>query len=217
MSTAWWPTRRRWPPLNFALAQRGKPYQWAAEGPNSYDCSGLMWASYRSVGITLPRVARDQQHALIPVSPADLLPGDLIFFNPTSRTDWTTVSHVGMYYGDNMMIEAPTVGENVKLAHVWWSAFFSAARVVPAVPARHRRRSRRPRPPAAAPDQLTEAPPARSQARRPAPRRAAPTVDATLVDITVVGRAGAEHAAPSPTPQRPRPTPEDSTEPNDTP
>src|SRR5262249_30017024 len=42
--------------MNFALAQIGKPYEWAAEGPNSYDCSGLVFAAYLSVGIHMPRV-----------------------------------------------------------------------------------------------------------------------------------------------------------------
>lgn len=123
--------------LTFAFSQIGKPYAWGAEGPSSYDCSGLVWASYRAVGANLPRVARDQQHALTPVPVDELLPGDLIFFNPTSSTDWSTVSHVGIYYGNNEMIEAPTFGQNVKIAPVWWSAYFSAARVYPAVPAPH--------------------------------------------------------------------------------
>ncbi len=122
--------------LTFALSQRGKPYVWGAEGPNSYDCSGLVWASYRTVGVTLPRVARDQQHALTPVPANELLPGDLIFFNPTSRTDWTSVSHVGIYAGNGEMVEAPTYGQVVKKAPVWWSAYFSAARVFPAVAGR---------------------------------------------------------------------------------
>ncbi len=120
--------------LAFAVNQLGKPYVWGAEGPNSYDCSGLVYAAYRSVGANLPRVARDQQHALTPIPASELLPGDLIFFNPTSQTDWTTVSHVGIYYGNNQMVEAPTFGQSVKIAPVWWSAYFSAARVYPAVP-----------------------------------------------------------------------------------
>ena len=44
----------------FAISQEGKPYEWAAEGPYSYDCSGLVLTSYRSVGMGLPRVAKDQ-------------------------------------------------------------------------------------------------------------------------------------------------------------
>jgi cell wall-associated NlpC family hydrolase len=126
--------------LQFALRQLGKPYVFGAEGPNSFDCSGLTWDSYRSVGITIPRIAAYQEHALTPISVDELLPGDLIFFSGTHGTSWTSVSHVGMYYGKSasgtsLMVEAPMTGENVKIAPVWWSHFFSAARVVPAVPA----------------------------------------------------------------------------------
>jgi cell wall-associated NlpC family hydrolase len=200
--------------LTFALAQRGKPYEWGAEGPNSYDCSGLMWASYRSVGITLPRVARDQQMALVRVSPDEMLPGDLIFFNPTSRTDPSTVSHVGMYYGGNMMIEAPTFGENVKLAHIWWSAFYSAARVVPAVPA------------------PTNAPTSPSPSPSPTPTKTKPSKPPTTPPSTPPSSAPSSSAPPSPDPtpsssgpsQTPSPTPdassvsvEPSTDPSATP
>ena len=50
--------------VQFALKQLGKPYVFGAEGPDSYDCSGLTWASYRSVGVTIPRIADYQEHAL---------------------------------------------------------------------------------------------------------------------------------------------------------
>jgi cell wall-associated NlpC family hydrolase len=49
--------------VQFALAQLGEPYLWGAEGPSRWDCSGLMWGAYRSVGVTLPRVSRDQYQA----------------------------------------------------------------------------------------------------------------------------------------------------------
>ena len=121
--------------LTFAYAQLGKPYVWATEGPYTYDCSGLMWAAYRSTGYQLPRVANDQFHATQEIPPNQLLPGDMLFFSVTSGTDWTTISHVAMYVGDGLMIEAPRTGERVKVTTVWWSAFFGATRVYPAVPA----------------------------------------------------------------------------------
>ena len=121
--------------LTFAYAQLGKPYVWATEGPSTYDCSGLMWAAYRSTGYQLPRVANDQFHATQEIAPDQLLPGDMLFFSVTSRSDWTTISHVAMYVGDGLMIEAPRTGERVKVTTVWWSAFFGATRVYPAVPA----------------------------------------------------------------------------------
>jgi peptidoglycan DL-endopeptidase CwlO len=121
--------------LTFAYAQIGKPYVWGTEGPSTYDCSGLMWAAYRSTGYQLPRVANDQFHATQEIPPDQLLPGDMLFFSVTSATDWTTISHVAMYVGDGLMIEAPRTGERVKVTTVWWSAFFGATRVYQAVPA----------------------------------------------------------------------------------
>jgi cell wall-associated NlpC family hydrolase/chitodextrinase len=120
--------------VRFALSQLGKAYEWGAEGPDHYDCSGLMWASYRSVGISTARVAKDQYHTTTPISVDQLLPGDLVFF-ATDRFDWTTVHHVGMYIGDGKMVHSPTTGEVVKISNVWWSRFFGATRVVPAIPA----------------------------------------------------------------------------------
>jgi cell wall-associated NlpC family hydrolase len=117
----------------FALAQLGKPYEWAAEGPNTYDCSGLTWAAYRSAGITIPRIAADQYHGLRPVLLSNLLPGDLLFFS-TDRSNWRAIHHVGMYIGDGKMVHAPTTGDHVRIAPIWWSEYFGAARVVDAVP-----------------------------------------------------------------------------------
>jgi peptidoglycan DL-endopeptidase CwlO len=120
--------------VEYALAQQGKPYEWAAEGPSTFDCSGLMLAAYLSVGRQLPRVANDQYAATAPIPASRLLPGDLVFF-ATDRTNSRTIHHVGMYIGDGMMVHAPTTGDVVRRAPVWWSRFFGATRVLPAVPA----------------------------------------------------------------------------------
>ncbi|MBV1852000.1 C40 family peptidase [Catellatospora tritici] len=119
-----------------ALAQRGKPYVWGNEGPNSYDCSGLVWASYRSAGITLNRVARDQYYGTRQktVSKYALLPGDLLFF-ATDPSDWRTIHHVGMYLGNGRMVHARTTGDVVKIAPVNLYSVDFATRVVDALPA----------------------------------------------------------------------------------
>lgn len=117
--------------VNMALAQLGKPYVWGAEGPNSFDCSGLMWYSYlHGAGYNLPRVSRDQYNGTKSrtVSRYALLPGDLLFF-ATNPNDWTTVHHVGMYLGNGRMIHAPNSNDVVKISTVWWSEFFAATRV----------------------------------------------------------------------------------------
>ncbi|TDC61009.1 NlpC/P60 family protein, partial [Micromonospora sp. KC207] len=122
--------------VRYALDQLGDPYVWAAEGPNAFDCSGLMWAAYRSAGYyQLPRVSRDQYYATRSrtVSRSALLPGDLLFF--ASGSSWTTIHHVGMYIGNGKMVQAPTTGQTVKISTVGWSRLYAATRVVGAVPA----------------------------------------------------------------------------------
>jgi cell wall-associated NlpC family hydrolase len=119
--------------VRYALAQLGDPYVWAAEGPNTFDCSGLMFAAYKSAGYTLPRVSRDQYDATkgMTVDRSALLPGDLLFFS--SGSSWTSIHHVGMYLGNGRMVHAPTTGDVVKVSTVWWSRFYAATRVFPAV------------------------------------------------------------------------------------
>ncbi|MET7960227.1 C40 family peptidase [Micromonospora zamorensis] len=123
--------------VRYALAQLGDPYKWSEEGPNQFDCSGLMWAAYRSPGadyFDLPRVSRDQYAATRArtVPQSALLPGDLLFF--ASGSSWTTIHHVGMYIGNGKMVQAPTTGDVVKISVVSWSRLYAATRVIGAVP-----------------------------------------------------------------------------------
>ncbi|MEU7609471.1 C40 family peptidase [Micromonospora sp. NPDC049204] len=124
--------------VRYALAQLGDPYKWSEEGPNQFDCSGLMWAAYRSPGadyFDLPRVSRDQYAATRSrtVPQSALLPGDLLFF--ASGSSWTTIHHVAMYIGNGKMVQAPTTGDVVKISVVSWSRLYAATRVIGAVPA----------------------------------------------------------------------------------
>lgn len=119
--------------VQHALRQLGKPYEWGAEGPNTYDCSGLTWDAYRTVGVKLPRVAADQYNATTKISEKGLLPGDLLFFGPPGP--WAGISHMGMYIGNGKMVQAPSTGDVVKISTPWWSNFYGATRVLPAVPA----------------------------------------------------------------------------------
>jgi cell wall-associated NlpC family hydrolase len=85
----------------FALRQRGKPYQWGAEGPYAFDCSGLTWAAWRAAGVTIPRTAADQLAGLRRAS-GRLQPGDLLIYpsrGPSQR-------HVAMVVGRGRMVEA---------------------------------------------------------------------------------------------------------------
>jgi len=94
----------------YCRAQLGKPYKWGATGPDSYDCSGLMWAAYKSVGITIPRTTAVQIASGKPIKRNQLQPGDLIFPYP---------GHVFMYAGNGACIEAPHTGDVVKMTTVY--------------------------------------------------------------------------------------------------
>jgi cell wall-associated NlpC family hydrolase len=94
-----------------AAEMLGKPYRYGAEGPNSFDCSGLTSWAFQKVGITLPRASSQQARVGTPVSRDQLQPGDLLFF-------YQPVSHVGIYVGDNMMINAPQTGDVVKYSDI---------------------------------------------------------------------------------------------------
>ncbi|GAA4169129.1 hypothetical protein GCM10022251_61030 [Phytohabitans flavus] len=121
--------------VNFALGELGKPYVWGTEGPNTYDCSGLMWAAYRYAGYQLPRVSRDQYAATRSrsVSTSAMLPGDLVFFSSNGTA--SGIHHVGMYLGEGRMVHAPNSREKVKVSTVWYSRLFAATRIYGAVPA----------------------------------------------------------------------------------
>ena len=104
-----------------AMAQRGKPYVWAASGPGSFDCSGLTQYAYRAAGISLPHSSRMQSQMGTAVSRANLQPGDLVFF-------YSPVSHVGIYIGNGQMVHAPTSGDVVKVASIDSMGGYAGAR-----------------------------------------------------------------------------------------
>jgi cell wall-associated NlpC family hydrolase len=85
--------------VDTARSQVGKPYEYGAAGPDSYDCSGLTQYAYRAAGIELPHSSRSQSEMGTPVDRANLQPGDLVFF-------YQPVSHVGIYVGDGQMVDA---------------------------------------------------------------------------------------------------------------
>jgi len=97
--------------VDTAMAQRGKPYVWAATGPSSFDCSGLVKYAYAAAGVSLPRSSSQQATVGRAVSRAELQPGDIIAF-------YSPVSHVGIYIGNGQMVHAPTSGDVVKVASI---------------------------------------------------------------------------------------------------
>jgi cell wall-associated NlpC family hydrolase len=103
--------------VTFALAQLGKPYVFAAAGPNAYDCSGLTMAAWAAAGVQLTHYTVTQYEAGSPVADASLLsPGNLIFI-PGSGGSLVPPNpqHVGMYIGAGYVVEAPQTGDVVKI------------------------------------------------------------------------------------------------------
>ncbi len=90
----------------YAYAHIGDPYVWGASGPSSFDCSGLTMAAWASAGVSIPRVSYAQMSSLPSVPLNDLQPGDILGFAGNS--------HVGIYVGNNYLIDAPTTGAYVE-------------------------------------------------------------------------------------------------------
>jgi cell wall-associated NlpC family hydrolase len=95
------PSARAARAVAFAMRQRGKRYQWGAQGPHAFDCSGLTWAAWRAAGVTIPRTAAGQL-ADLPRVRGRLQPGDLLIYpsrGPSRR-------HVAMVVSRDRMVEA---------------------------------------------------------------------------------------------------------------
>ncbi|MGW0942021.1 NlpC/P60 family protein [Streptomyces sp. NPDC002623] len=117
------PNSRAAAAVSYAYSKLGSPYVWGATGPNAFDCSGLVLASYRSAGVSLPRTTYAQIGAGQRVSRSELLPGDLVFF-------YSGITHVGLYIGDGQMIHAPNPSAPVRVAPIDEMPFAGATRVV---------------------------------------------------------------------------------------
>jgi cell wall-associated NlpC family hydrolase len=107
----------------------GVPYRWGGADPSTgFDCSGLTMYVYGELGVRLRHYAADQWDDLAHVDPAQLAPGDLVFFEPR----WNGPGHVGIYIGGDNFVEAPHTGDVVKIASLSQEAaelgFVGAAR-----------------------------------------------------------------------------------------
>jgi cell wall-associated NlpC family hydrolase len=116
--------------IAYARAQIGKPYQWGATGPDSYDCSGLIQRAYQAAGITLPRTTQDQQTAGPHITRDQLQPGDLIF---TENYD-----HVQLYIGNGKVIQARHTGTLVAITDMPTDGIDAYVHIpIPANPSSH--------------------------------------------------------------------------------
>ena len=102
----------------FAKSQTGKPYKWGGVGPKSYDCSGLVLASYLEAGITIPRVAADQYGSGTAVPLDQAQQGDLLFY-AGDLVKPATIYHVVMYAGAGQIVDAPYTGAYVGTRPLW--------------------------------------------------------------------------------------------------
>ncbi|WP_344000028.1 C40 family peptidase [Streptomyces thermocarboxydovorans] len=97
--------------VNYAVQQVGKPYEWGAEGPATYDCSGLTSQAWDAAGTPVPRTSQEQWARLKRIPLKQLRPGDLVVYFPDA-------THVALYLGDGKVIQAPRPGARIKVSPV---------------------------------------------------------------------------------------------------
>jgi cell wall-associated NlpC family hydrolase len=109
--------------VGVAMAQLGKPYVWAASGPDGFDCSGLVAYAFAQMGVSLPHSSYALAGMGAPVSRDQLQPGDLVFFDGNG--------HVGIYIGGGQFVHAPHTGDVVKISSLgegWYASTYDGAR-----------------------------------------------------------------------------------------
>ena len=104
-----------------ALSQLGDPYVWGADGPSSYDCSGLMMYAWGKAGVSLSHSSKAQAGEGRRVSKDQLMAGDLVFY-------YSPISHVAMYLGNGRIVHAPRPGKSVQIASLDEMPFSTAVR-----------------------------------------------------------------------------------------
>jgi peptidoglycan DL-endopeptidase CwlO len=107
--------------VQFAMAQIGKPYVYGAAGPDAYDCSGLTMAAWGAAGVGLSHSAAAQYGEGTHISPSQLQPGDLVFY-------YSPISHVGMYIGNGMIVNAENPSAGILVAPLYSMPFVGAVR-----------------------------------------------------------------------------------------
>ncbi len=108
--------------VQYAFKQIGKAYQYGADGPNTYDCSGLVMASWQQAGVSLPHSAAQQWRVVSHISASQLQPGDLVFY-------YSDIHHVALYIGGGRVVHAPTWGQSVTTAPVGIASIYGYGRV----------------------------------------------------------------------------------------
>jgi cell wall-associated NlpC family hydrolase len=107
--------------VSAAEAQLNKPYEFAAAGPDRFDCSGLTMFAWAKAGVSMAHFAATQYDEFPHVPINQLAPGDLVFYG-------SPIHHVGMYVGNGTMIEAPHTGAFVDYSSIYRPDFAGASR-----------------------------------------------------------------------------------------
>ncbi|MFD6277701.1 NlpC/P60 family protein [Streptomyces sp. NPDC060209] len=110
--------------VRYAVEQIGKPYVWGAEGPESYDCSGLTSQAWSAAGRDIPRTSQEQWRRLPKVPVGSLRPGDLVVYFPKA-------THVALYIGNGLVVQAPRPGATVKVSPLASNPLLGAVRPDP--------------------------------------------------------------------------------------
>jgi cell wall-associated NlpC family hydrolase len=110
--------------VRYAMDQVGKPYEWGAEGPGAYDCSGLTSQAWQHAGTPIPRTSQEQWARLARVPLNELRPGDLVVYFPEA-------THVAMYLGNGKVVQAPRPGDRVKISPIATNPILGAVRPDP--------------------------------------------------------------------------------------
>ena len=112
-----------------AKSMIGQPYRYGGQSPGGFDCSGLVWYSYKKVGVKTARTSKELRKQATKVSRKKLRTGDLVFFK-----GWFRTGHVGIYLGNGLFIHAPSSGKKVKIDRLdsgyWHDHFKTAGRII---------------------------------------------------------------------------------------
>ncbi|MFE8988023.1 NlpC/P60 family protein [Streptomyces collinus] len=110
--------------VRYAVRQLGKPYEWGAEGPRTYDCSGLTSRAWAEAGVPIPRTSPEQWKRLERIPLDELRPGDLVVY-------FEKATHVALYLRDGLVVQAPRPGAKVKVSPIAANPVLGAVRPDP--------------------------------------------------------------------------------------
>lgn len=122
--------------IGFLVAQLGKPYSTTApDGPDTWDCSGLVTGAYATIGVTLPSLTFDQVKLgdPVPIDPTQVQPGDAVFMRGGDPV--TDLGHVGVAITPTAMISAPKTGDVVHISAIPWNGVQAVRRYINLAPA----------------------------------------------------------------------------------